>query len=89
MANIQHHYCGVVQWQQVTSISPLWWPYHPFTVNYLFLFDTGSIMGDSYFVMPSACHEVEAASDDIDLSELNAQGEWKAALWVFNCSMNA
>ncbi|KAK7839982.1 hypothetical protein CFP56_017295 [Quercus suber] len=33
----------------------------------------GSIMGDSYFVMPSACHEVEAASDDIDQSELNAQ----------------
>ncbi|XP_075661081.1 uncharacterized protein LOC142630907 isoform X1 [Castanea sativa] len=33
----------------------------------------GSIMGDSYFVIPSACHEVEAASDDIDQSELNAQ----------------
>ncbi|KAK4569316.1 hypothetical protein RGQ29_004634 [Quercus rubra] len=33
----------------------------------------GSIMGDSYFVIPSACHEVEAASDDIDQLELNAQ----------------
>lgn len=37
-------------------------------------------MGDSYFVIPSACHEVEAASDDIDQLELNAQGEWKASL---------
>uniref|UniRef100_A0A2N9FN43 Uncharacterized protein n=1 Tax=Fagus sylvatica TaxID=28930 RepID=A0A2N9FN43_FAGSY len=33
----------------------------------------GSIMGGSYVVIPSASHEVEAASDDIDQSELNAQ----------------
>ncbi|XP_062169954.1 uncharacterized protein LOC133875744 isoform X4 [Alnus glutinosa] len=33
----------------------------------------GSIMGDSYVVIPSACHEIEAASDDIEQLELNAQ----------------
>jgi hypothetical protein len=36
-------------------------------------------MGGSYVVIPSASHEVEAASDDIDQSELNAQGAWRAA----------
>ncbi|KAE8123753.1 hypothetical protein FH972_018687 [Carpinus fangiana] len=33
----------------------------------------GSIMGDSYVVIPSAYHEIEAASDDIEQLELNAQ----------------
>jgi hypothetical protein len=51
-----------------------------FYSNDLFLFDPGSIMGDSYVVIPSACHEIEAASDDIEQLELNAQRMWKASL---------
>ena len=37
-------------------------------------------MGDSYVVIPSAYHEIEAASDDIEQLELNAQRMWKASL---------
>ncbi|KAJ0051798.1 hypothetical protein Pint_01316 [Pistacia integerrima] len=35
--------------------------------------DEGVIMGASYVVTPSACHEMETSSDEIDHSELNAQ----------------
>ncbi|KAK9278847.1 hypothetical protein L1049_028426 [Liquidambar formosana] len=33
----------------------------------------GVIIGPSYIVTPSACHELEASSDEIENSELNAQ----------------
>ncbi|XP_059596685.1 uncharacterized protein LOC100242180 isoform X3 [Vitis vinifera] len=33
----------------------------------------GLIIGNSYFVTPSVCHDVEAASDEGDKTELNAQ----------------
>jgi hypothetical protein len=37
-------------------------------------------MGDSYVVIPSACHEIKATSDDAEQLELNAQRMWKASL---------
>lgn len=33
----------------------------------------GLIIGNSYFVTPSVCHDIEAASDEGDKTELNAQ----------------
>ncbi|GAV73417.1 hypothetical protein CFOL_v3_16903, partial [Cephalotus follicularis] len=36
-------------------------------------FNTGVILGASHIVTPSACHEIEAASNEVDQQELNAQ----------------
>lgn len=42
-------------------------------MNFSFLFDTGSVVGDSYVVIPSACYDIEAATDDIDRLDLNTR----------------
>lgn len=49
-------------------------------MNFSFLFDTGSVVGDSYVVIPSACYDIEAATDDIDRLDLNTRRMFMAAL---------
>lgn len=57
-------------------------------MNFSFLFDTGSVVGDSYVVIPSACYDIEAATDDIDQLDLNTRRMFMAALLMCDCILN-
>ncbi|RVW28630.1 hypothetical protein CK203_113321 [Vitis vinifera] len=47
----------------------------------------GLIIGNSYFVTPSVCHDIEAASDEGDKTELNAQRELITSCQIPGCDL--